>query len=552
MKRPSGSPHRPLLVGAVLRFGAIALISASYATTGQSQPLRPNIVLLMVDDMGFSDLGCYGAEIDTPNLDRLAENGLRFTQFYNAGKCAPSRACAMTGLYAEQTGMSGRGSGGGRLRNSVTVAELLRSAGYRTLMTGKWHGEDNPYDRGFDRYYGLRSGAMNHFNPGRQRPGEKSPARKNPRVWINDDYVFPEGEYTPEPSFYSTDAFTDKAMEYLREYENEDRPFFLYIAYTAPHFPLQAWEEDIARYRGRYLSGWEALRRSRYEKQKRIGIVRDERTMSLSQADIFARDPRYEENSNLREWEELEDAGREEWDLRMAVYAAMIDRVDQQVGRLVQMLVDRGDLENTLILFCSDNGGCAQYVDLSSPGARTGTMESYRTVDKPWANVSNTPLRYFKHYSHEGGITTPLIVHWPAVIRAESAANRGFGKVTDGVGHFIDFMPTFLEISGAVYPDVHEGEPVLPYEGESLFPLFVNGMCPRSTNPLFWEYEGAMAVRRGNWKLVREPDGPLELYNLAVDRSETKNLADAMPAERDELNDLYGDWASRPDVDVDF
>jgi arylsulfatase A-like enzyme len=540
----------------------LAIPGAAVRAASAENPRRPNIVLILVDDMGFSDLGSYGGEIKTPNIDRLARDGLRFTQFYNTAKCGPSRACAMTGLYSQQVGMGRRGAGDEFLRNSVTVTEVLQSAGYRTLMTGKWHGEDNPFNRGFDHYYGLHAGAMNHFNPGQQRPGENAPARKNPRAWIIDDRVFGPAEYTPEPGFYSTDAFMDQALQYLRDYENEKNPFFLYVAFTAPHFPLHAREEDIAKYRGGYQEGWEVYRQRRYEKQQRIGIVRDPRRMALSPADIAAEDRYFDAEGRIdaegrtrksnpltRPWSALNEAERDEWDHLMATYAAMVDRVDQQVGRLVQFLQDRGQFENTLILFCSDNGACSEYMDLSNPGARIGTMESYRTADRPWANVSNTPLRRFKHWSHEGGITTPLIAHWPAAIRSDPEAFEGHGRVTENIGHFIDFMPTFIEISGGSYPSTHRGEPVFPVEGQSLYPLFAFGTRP-GHEALFWEYEGGAAVRAGDWKLTREPGGDWELYDLSVDRSEMNDLAKPFPEKRDQLIRLFNRWAERPEIDL--
>ncbi|MDE2697803.1 MAG: arylsulfatase [Gemmatimonadota bacterium] len=504
---------------------------------------KPNILLIMVDDMGFSDLGCYGGEIRTPNLDRLASNGLRFTQFYNNALCAPTRASLLTGLYSQQVSRGGP-------KSCVTIAEVLKAAGYRTLMAGKWHLSELfaglPVERGFDRYYGLVDGCCNFFNPGLQRPGEERPGEKfpddNPAFAIDDRVIQP---YTPEDKdFYTTDAFTDYALGYLDEYGREDRPFFLYVAYTAPHYPLHAWPRDIAKYKGKYKVGWDRLREQRLERMVEMGLI-DERWA------LSARDP------DSLSWEEIED--RDAWDLKMAVYAAMIDRVDQNVGRLQAKLRELGIEENTLVLFLSDNGASDED-RTSTPDIPPGPAASYRTVDLPWANLSNTPFRKFKRWNHEGGISTPFIAHWPRVI-------QNGGEITHQIGHLIDVMATCTDIAGAEYPSSHKG--VLPLEGKSLLPIF-RGEQREGHRALYWNQysETALwrAVRMGKWKLVSpdywrdynpwrtdrgarseqkarpDPNSLWELYDMEVDRTEVNDLADQYPDLVKEMAEMYDVW----------
>ncbi len=507
---------------------------------------RPNIVLIMADDMGFSDLGCYGGEIHTPNLDRLAERGLRFTQFYNCAVCVSTRASLLYGVYPAQAGVVPNGDTNctrltddwkysvnpGEVglppsekiqpaRHCVSLAEVLKAAGYRTFMTGKWHGAHTPVERGFDRYYGLLSGCCNYFNPGLRRGNEPEPGRKNPneaRPWALDaDILRP---YTPEPpDFYATDAFTDQAIAYLDEHGRDDRPFFLYLAYTAPHFPIQAPPEDIARYRGRYLAGWNEVRRERHEKQKQLGLIDPNWPLS-------PRDPR------IPEWEQIDN--KDEWDLKMAVYAAMIDRMDRNIGRVLDKLRALDHADNTLVLFLSDNGACAESVN-STPDIPPGPLASYRTVDAPWATVSNTPFRRFKKFLHEGGIATPLIAYWPGVLK------RG-GAITTEAGHVIDLMPTFCELAGADYPRDFNGEAIQPAPGRSLLPV-LQGRPPGPRGDLCWELWGHQAIRTGRWKLVGCRGGAWELYDLQTDRTEQHNLAAAMPDRVEELAKRYRHWA---------
>ena len=493
-----------------------ASLSCAGPATGEGAE-RPNIVLIMADDMGWSDLGCYGGEIATPNLDRLAAGGLRFSQFYNNAKCAPTRASLLTGLYSQQVGVHVTPA---RMQGCVTIAEALSAAGYRTLMSGKWHAEELPTQRGFDRYFGLADGCCNYFNPGQRRPGELEPGRKRPvRRWAIDGQVYLPYNTPEDPDFYTTDAFTDRALEYLDQYGREPEPFFLYLAYTAPHYPLHAWPEDIARHRGRYLAGWDAVRQERCRRAVELGLVDGRWTPA----------PRDEE---VPPWDEVED--RDPWDLRMAVYAAMIESMDRNIGRLLARLREIGAEENTLVLFLSDNGGCAERLHLT-PDAPPGPMESYHTVDAPWANASNAPFRKYKSWNHEGGIATPMIASWPAVIE------RGGGIVHDP-GHVIDLLPTCLELAGASYPRTFDGAPIPPCEGLSLAPL-LRGRPRRGHDALFWQFRGFGAVRQGRWKLVGGESW--ELYDLVLDRTEQNDLAGSQPERVRELSRLYADWVER-------
>ncbi len=484
-----------------LGLGSFAVTNILPAACGSDRYdlTRPNILLILADDLGWSDLGCYGGEIQTPNLDRLAYSGIRFTQFRNAGKCFPSRACLLTGLYAQQCGMSEQPVA---MRNAVTLAEVLRSVGYRTFMVGKHHGTDNPYDRGFERYYGLRDGAANHFNPGLPRPGEAVPAQKRPgqRVWCFDSAVVQP--YTPsEPDFYSTDAYTQWALEFLEQYQtevqddfrnstqtnsaNQPSPFFLYLSYQAPHDPLQAWPEDIAKYEGVYQAGYGAIAQARYQRQQDMGLIDD-------------RFPRSQPTH--RPWSTLTEEERADQALRMMVYAAMIDRMDRGIGQVLDKIQSMGASPNTLILFASDNG--SSHIVVEKGNGEIGTMTRWASLGADWANVSNVPLRYFKNYSHEGGICTPFLASWPAVIR------RG-GGVSSANCHFIDVMATFLAITGATYPESYRDETIVPYEGESFLPILQSKKGLRRgeksaadlrQTPLFWEWSQGKAVLDGEWK----------------------------------------------------
>lgn len=488
---------------------------------------RPNIVIVMVDDMGWSDVGCFGGEIETPNLDSLAANGLRLTQFYSTGRCCPTRASLLTGLYAHQAGIGhmtsedtrqtsdlGHPSYRGYLTPaSATLAEVLGAAGYRTLMAGKWHvGTFEgmwPTDRGFQRYYGIVRGATNFWRP-------------SPDKLLMDQTTPIE----PPADFYATDSFTDAAIRMVEEAESEDddQPFFLYLAHVAPHWPLHAHASDVAKYRWRYKDGWEPLREARMTKAREVGIVTDAWHLTPSDAP---------------DWGSLDAAKRDELDLRMALYAAQVDRVDQSVGRLVGALERMGELDDTLILFFADNGACAEGGKLGGgPVSQLGTREGYwLTVGGGWANAQNTPFRRYKHWVHEGGIASPAIAHWPAGVKSR-------GGVLPQLGHLIDLMPTFVELAGASYPTERGGEVLPPMEGTSLVPALRSGE-PFDRGRVYWEHEGNRAVRDGAWKLVARHKGPWELYDLDTDRTETRDLAAEQPERVAELIASYEAWAER-------
>jgi len=483
-----------------------------------SHPPPPNIVLIMADDMGFSDLGCYGAEIATPNLDRLAAEGLRFTQFYNTARCCPTRAALLTGLYPHQAGVghmvNDRGFPGyqGYLNDRcVTIGEVLRTAGYRTYLSGKWHvGERRPHwpvDRGFDSSYSLVSGGTNYF---RLDPG---------RTLVRDDQSI-----QPPKDWYITDAITENAVTFIRQHDRS-RPFFLYAAYTAPHWPLHAHPEDLSRYRGKYRGGWDQLRECRLRRMLELGLLPEGTPLS----------PR---DSKVPAWDEARD--QDDLDLRMAVYAAQIDRMDQGIGKILEALQEAGAQENTLVLFLADNGGCAEIIDRGKPGAPAGTADSFLSYGIGWANASNTPFRLYKHWVHEGGISTPLIARWPRIIKER-------GKLTPQPGHVIDLMATCVDVAGATYPETFNGKPVTPLEGKSLRPIF-EGKSRDGHEAIFWEHEGNRAVRKGDWKLVSRYPGDWKLYDLKADRVELHNLAAKHPEKVKELAALYDVWAARSGV----
>ena len=522
------------------RAGVVCLLLAACGPAfAADDPPRPNIVLIMADDMGYSDIGSYGGEIDTPNLDALAAGGLRFTQFYNNAKCAPTRASLLTGLYSQQVGVV---NGPERMRNSATLAEVLKPAGYRTLMVGKWHAEELPVERGFDRYFGLADGCANFFNPGVRREGEAQPAEKNyPRKWADGLEVM--RPFTPsDPDFYATDAFTDHALDYLNEVRDE--PFFLYVAYTAPHYPLQALPEDIAKYRGKYLKGWDALREERYARMIDMGIV--DAKWPLSPRDD--RVPAWEDVEDVEKWDlaglkgnkpdgvtAQEAVNRDSWDLKMAVYAAMVDRMDQNIGRIVEKIEAMGQKDNTLILFLSDNGGCAE-IRHQTQDVPPGAVDSYRTVDPPWANVQNTPFRQYKRWNHEGGTATPLIAHWPKVIAANA--------LTHQPGHIIDVMATVMDLSGATYPATRAHEVVPSLEGKSLLPI-LRGEVREAHERIYWQFTDCKAVREGDWKLVQAGGAKWELYNLAADRTELNDLTAQHPDRVAAMAAAWDAWSER-------
>lgn len=482
------------------------LVALPLSRPAAAADTRPNIVLIMCDDMGFSDIGSYGGEIDTPNLDKLANQGIRFRTFYNNAKCEHTRASLITGHYWHQVGASAS-----VVYKGKTFGTRLREAGYRTLMAGKWHAGQTPYQRGFDRYFGLTDGCCNFWNPGRARPGESEPAKKRIRRWANDDKEFKP--FTPEDKdFYTTDVFTDYALGYLDEYKGEDKPFFLYLAYTAPHYPLHASEEDVAKYRGKYLSlGWDKLRKQRFAKQKELGV-------HTPNTALPPRDP------SVKAWDEIKEEDRDHWDLRMATYAAMIDRMDRNIGRLLTKLDALGQADNTIIFFLSDNGAEADSKDRSSvKGSMPWEVTSYLTQGKPWANASNTPFRKYKTTPYEGGTRTPMIAYWPG--------KTPVGEWTDHAGHLIDFTPTFLDLAGADIPDDLPGQSLLPT---------LKGKTVKRDTPLYWRF-GGDAIRAGDWKAVRRSKA-WELYNLAKDPTELNNLAAEHPDRTQALTKKWQAW----------
>ncbi len=513
--------------------GAAALVLPGCGNgIGQGSGARPNIVLIMADDMGHSDIGCYGGEISTPNLDKLAANGLRFTQFYNMARCCPTRASLLTGLYPHQAGVGFMnhddklpGYMGHLADRCVTLAEVLKGAGYNTLMSGKWHvgmkSPNRPLERGFDEYFGILSGAASYFK-----------RRKNQSLTVEGKPF----EFAKDKEYYITDAFSDYAAKLVDVYSQKDEPFFLYLAYTAPHWPLHARAEDIAKYRGKYMKGWDALRTERHKRMIEMGIVKDRWPMT----------PR---DTEAAVWDELDEKKKEEMDLKMAIYAAQVDSMDQGIGRVVSALEKSGQLNNTLILFLSDNGGCAEdgQFGFDQGKGEPGTAGSWSSYGLSWANASNTPFRRYKHWVHEGGISTPLIVHWPAVIKQK-------GKLTPQPGHLIDIMATCCDVAGAEYPATYKEREILALEGKSLLPIFA-GKKRKGHKAIYWEHEGNRAVRKGKWKLVSrypvhwgqvsQDPGRWELYDTEADRTELNDLADKYPEIVKEMSEMYQAWAKR-------
>jgi arylsulfatase len=519
---------------------AIALLAAPAHAAD-----KPNIILIMADDMGYSDLGCYGSEIRTPNLDRLAAGGLRYTQFYNGTRCCPTRASLLTGLYPHQAGVGYMvadagakfpGYRGHLQPHTVTIAEALKPAGYRTYHSGKWHlNQPGPVERGFIESYMMKGGFRDYWQAeGYVRLPEVRPARK-----------YEKGK------FYSTDAITDHALDFLADTRKDGGgPFFLYLAYTAPHFPLHAPAEDIARYADGYAKGWDKLREERFERQQKLGLA--DKTWRLSPRSPYETYERAKQGVNPA-WDTLDADRRADLARRMAIYAAAIDRMDQNIGRVLDDLKKYDQLDNTLIFFLSDNGACAEWDPLgfdkvSGPNnvlhkaaelAKMGGPGTYHSYGSGWANACNTPFRMYKHYCHEGGICTPLIVHWPAGIKAK-------GEFRKQASHIIDILPTCLDVAGAKYPEKRNNVATLPPEGVSIVPTFANK--PLEKRFLAWEHEGNRAIRYGKWKLVARHDGRWELFDLDADRSELRNLDDKSPVHAamiKELTNAWNEWAKR-------
>ena len=503
-----------LTISIVLALVAPGVFGPPLSASSANLSDRPNIVLIMADDLGYSDIGCYGGEVATPNLDRLAAEGLRFRQFYNCAKCTTTRAALVTGLYP-------RPRGGLLKTNMVTIGEVLGAAGYQTSLSGKWHlgksATTHPYRRGFGEYYGLLDGCCNFFNPLQPDPPFKGGRVRS--FGHNDQAVtqFPD-------DYYTTDAFTDHAIGMIRRFAADGSPFLVHVCYTAPHYPLHALPEDIARYRGKYRDGWEALRRKRYERQLKMGLIASR--WKLSDTDSRS----YDWDSADQDWE----------DLRMAVYAAMIDRMDQNIGRLLTTLEELGVAENTLVMFLSDNGGCAEEPGGRNRRAIPGPREHYTAVGPAWGWAQNTPFRRYKSWVHEGGISTPLIVRWPGVVQP--------GSLTDEVGHLIDLMATFVDVGQAPYPAERDGISILPLEGKSLLPV-LRGGSRSGHETLCWEWSGNRAIRRGRWKLVWDKlVRQWELYDMEADRTETRDLAEEQPERVAAMSDEWRRWAERTGV----
>ena len=519
-----------------------------------SAPKKPNIVVIMVDDLGYSDLGCYGGEISTPNIDSLGYNGLRFTQMYNGARCCPSRAALLTGLHPHQAGIGqltadlGVPSYQGYLRDGcVTIAEVMKTAGYRTMISGKWHvasswdarDRDNwilgdkkhpmPKQRGFDRSFGILNAAESYWNP-------KS-------LILGDVLIDVETE-----DFHLTDAIADHAVGQIDESIAMDKPFFQYVAFSAPHWPLHAREDDIVKYEGKYMAGYDAMRTSRHEQQKGLGVVDDK-------WDISPRD------SDSPDWKDVRN--KEYEDIRMATYAAMVEQVDRGVGRIIDTLRAQGEFDNTVIMFLSDNGGCAELFQEDGdwpdpslweteltlqgdkvragdiPELRPGPDTTFQAVELPWANVSDTPFRLFKRWIHEGGISTPFIVHWPDQIEKSN--------ILDNPMHIIDISATCYEIAGAQYPTEHHDTEITPLEGESFLPALQGRQLNRE-QAITIEHEGNRGIRIGDWKLVAEWNKPWEMYNISDDRTEQNNLIDGEKDRAKAFEKTYFEWAERAEV----
>ena len=505
-------------------------------TTAPSSSVRPNVLLILADDLGWSDIGCFGSEISTPNIDALAHSGLSFTQFYNSARCSPTRASLLTGLSPHQAGVANIGP---PLSNhAVTLPEVLGPVGYTTSMVGKWHltESNTPVDRGFGDFYGMLGG----FNS----------------YWREDPYYVrlpsgrPKREYKPG-QFYSTDVFADYSMDFIDQARQTGKPWFQYLAFNAPHFPLQAPEADIEKYEKVYAQGWDHIREQRLARQKKLGLV--PQNLALTPRSVVPKNfinvqTGWADKDNPA-WDSLPADRRADLARRMAVYAAVVDHMDQAIGRVVAHLKQTGQYDNTLIFFLSDNGACAEwdpygFDQLDSPkniihtGAelqKVGTDESYISYGSGWANASNTPWRLYKHYAHEGGIRTQLIVHWPQGLKTKAGAR------TDQPGSVADLMPTLLEVSGAKYPQERNGQNILPMQGESLLPIFRGGTLPPRT--LCMEHEGNRMVREGNWKLVALGSKPWELYDFSNDPTEMRDLAAREPARVQKMAADWENWA---------
>ena len=494
------------------------MLCASVVITSNAAK-RPNIVLILADDMGYSDLGCYGGEIKTPNLDRLAKGGIRYTQSYNTSKCWTTRISLLTGLYHHR---SDRNFG-----NTALIGEILKPAGYRTWWSGKHHSSFNPYERGFDHFSGFLGGAINFWNPGdRARDGEDEPGWQAVYPWAFDEKLVKP--FVPDKDFFATDDFTDWGLEWLDEKERAQDPFFLYLAYNAPHWPLHAHPEDIAHYDGVYDEGYEAIRVARYQRQLEIGLFEEEVT-PLS-------DPEH------KLWSSLSPKQKKASALHMQIHAAMVDRMDQNIGRLTKKLDELGKLKDTLILFLVDNGSSHERPGRGkkNPNAEWGSVGSFETIGQSWANVTNSPFKKWKIQGMEGGICTPMIAHWPNGIKL------GENSISREPCHLIDIVPTFMELSGkrAEYPSN-----VPELDGISLQPTFRGEQLERG-RPLFFQYGSWQVIRENMWKLVQHKSEAWELYDLSRDRTETINLAQDFPGRVLRMKNHWENWAKELGVHV--
>jgi len=520
-------PLKSNLKISIIQILLISVLLIGCEETNKVNSTQPNIVIILADDMGYSDLGCYGSEINTPNLDKLAKGGLRFTRFYNSARCSPSRAALLTGLYPHQAGVGYLTSSWAEhhrttlgapeyldhlTENSVTIAEVLKSAGYKTYLSGKWHvGQQKPhwpYYRGFDKSIVLLEG-YHYFDPDQVQ------------------FAMNDSIFKPDPdNFYSTDYFTDNAVSFIDQHTNE-APFLLYLAYTAPHSPIHAPEEALAQYQGKYMKGWDSLRVERYKKMKTLGLIDEQASLS----------PRHK---HIPAWNSLSEQEKQEWDRRMSVYAAQISIMDKGIGKVINKLKAKSELNNTLIMFMSDNGGASAPRNRGKPGAKIGSPDSWQSYGA-WANLSNTPFRLFKRFVHEGGIATPLIVHWP------NGITRSPDDFVHNNSHLIDIMSTCIDVSGASYPTVYNGNQITSTPGKSLVPYFNHEDLP-DKKPIYWEHEGNRGMIWGKWKIVAHCEQSWELYDLESGRTELHDLAGERPEQLEELKLMWQQWADEANV----
>jgi arylsulfatase len=501
---------------------------AAIANSCAAQHKRPNFLVIVADDLGFSDLGCYGGEMATPNLDSLAAAGLRYTQFYNTARCWPTRAALMTGYYAQQIGFDDLPGGRARRKRppwAPLLPAYLRPLGYRSYHSGKWHLDGGVLAGGFDRSYSLNDHDR-YFSPQKHT--------------LDDQPLKP---VDPGSEYYATTAVADRAIEFLEEHSSQHAgaPFFAYVAFTSPHFPLQARPEDIARIGGRYQVGWDAIRAARWRKIRPMLKIPGKLSALEPEIGLPYRFPRAQNelgpNEVWREtaWDQLTDEQRNFQATKMSIHVAMVERMDREIGRLLDQLREMGALENTVIFFLSDNGASAEIMirgDRHDANAAPGSAETFLCLGPGWSRAANTPFRRHKTWVHEGGIATPLVVHWPAGI-------SDAGEVRDGaVGHVVDIVPTILELAGGAWPEEVGASPRPPSPGRSLVPTFKQNVAIER-DALWWLHEGNRAIRVGDWKLVAARDQPWEIYNLASDRAENDNLVAKQHERANELEQLW-------------